>query len=250
VNKYRIFLIPVMILSFFFSLFSTGHCCDKKKDCVIAIDAGHSRKRPGAVSARGVGEFHFNRNLAELLSRELVQHGFSQAFLINEKNRNISLTDRTMTANKRKADLFISIHHDSVQPRYLSSWTYKGKRQRHCDLFQGYSIFCSEKNGKPEESLAFAHLLGEELLGNGFRPTLHHAEKTEGENRDLLDRKKGIYRFDDLIVLKKTDMPAVLLECGIILNREEEILLSNAAYQKKLVLSVIRAVEKFVTCPN
>ena len=73
---------------------------------------------------------------------------------------------------------------------------------------------------------------------------MHHAEKITGENRELVDRKRGIYIFDDLIVLKTAAMPAVLLECGVILNREEEKRLTNRAYQDKMVKAVTVGIEQ------
>ncbi len=221
---------------------ATEHC--NKEDFVIAIDIGHTKKRPGTLSSKGFREFCFNQNLAKLLLEDLTYRGFTQAFLINEDGADISLTDRTDIANEKRADLFISIHHDSVQPHYLSSWNYQSERHLYSDLFHGYSLFYSEKNENPESSLVFARLLGTELQNDGFTPTLHHAEKIKGENRELVDKERGIYRFDDLVVLKTAKMPAILLECGIIVNRNEETLLSKPEYQKKLVLSMTRAIEK------
>jgi N-acetylmuramoyl-L-alanine amidase len=229
------------ILVMFYSI--EGHC--KRDSFVIAIDIGHSINNSGAISSRGVGEFYFNKDLAVLLRRELVREGFTQAFLLNEDGADLSLTERTTAANQKKANLFISIHHDSVQARYLSEWSYQGTKRRYSDVFFGYSVFYSEKNKEMSKSRLFANLLGVELRRNGFVPTLHHAEKIEGEGRDLVDKDKGIYRFDDLVVLKMTNMPAVLLECGIIVNRDEEILLRNSVYQRMLVLSILGAIENY-----
>ena len=215
-----------------------------KEGFVVAIDIGHTIKRHGATSSRGIGEFYFNKNVANLLKMNLIQQGFTKTFLINRNGSDISLMDRANIANKKNAKLFISIHHDSVQPQYLSSWTYQGKNNLYCDNFRGFSIFYSKKSDSAERSLAFAHLLGTELLYIRFAPSLHHAEKIRGENRELIDKEKGIYRFDDLVVLAKSEMPSVLLECGIIVNRDEEILLSNPVYQEMLVLSITRAIEK------
>ena len=98
---------------------------------------------------------------------------------------------------------------------YLSGTT-KGAKLSYCDLFNGYSLFYSEKNANPRDSLTISRAIGSALQNNLFVPTLHHAEDIEGENRRLVDREKGVYQFDELIVLKTAKMPAVLLECGII----------------------------------
>jgi N-acetylmuramoyl-L-alanine amidase len=210
--------------------------------CLVAIDAGHSESAPGSVSARGISEFVFNRNIANLLLERIRKDGVAEAFRVD--GAGVSLQKRTEEANLRHASFLISIHHDSVQLSYLSTWTYRGTKHRYSDRFHGFSLFVSRKNPQPEESLKFAQSIGTSLLKSGFRPTLHHAEKIAGENRELVDRTRGIYVFDDLIVLKTAVMPAVLLECGIIVNRKEEALLTNRAYQRKMVKAVAKGIEK------
>jgi N-acetylmuramoyl-L-alanine amidase len=61
----------------------------------------------------------------------------------------------------------------------------------------------------------------------------------------IVDKEKGIYAFDDLVVLKTATMPAVLLECGVIVNRTDEENLNNPAYRKRLVEAICRAVQDF-----
>lgn len=56
----------------------------------------------------------------------------------------------------------------------------------------------------------------------GLQPSPHHAENIQGENREWADKENGVYFYDDLIVLKTAAMPAVLLEAGVIVNKEEE----------------------------
>jgi N-acetylmuramoyl-L-alanine amidase len=219
-------------------------CTPRPAELVVAIDIGHSEAASGATSARGRKEFYFNQNLARLLGSELQTRGFDKSFLVNEDGAVIPLTDRTATARERNADLFISIHHDSLQPQYLSYWEFDGEQHPYSDRYRGFSIFYSQSNGEPEKSLRFALLLGKELIESGFRPTLHHAEPIEGENRELVDPQRGVYRHDDLAVLRTSQMPAVLLECGVILHRDEEILLSDPVYQRNLVLVVAGAIER------
>lgn len=214
----------------------------EKQVCVVAIDIGHSESAQGSVSSRGVGEFVFNRNIANLLLEKIRKDGVAEAFIIDGSA--LSLQQRTESARLRQANFLISIHHDSVQPSYLSTWTYGGTVRHYSDRFHGFSLFFSTKNARPEESLDFAREIASHLVKSGFEPTLHHAEKITGENRELVDRKRGIYIFDDLIVLKTAAMPAVLLECGVILNREEEKRLTNRAYQDKMVKAVAAGIEQ------
>lgn len=216
-----------------------------KQNFIIALDIGHSRSKPGALSARGVAEYEFNQKVARLLFTEMLQGGYSKSFMISDNNENLDLVARADIANGRQADFLLSIHHDSVQPRYLRQWTFNGKKYSYSDKYRGFSIFCSDKNGMPDKSLSFAKILGAQMLKEGFSPSLHHAEKIEGENRKLVDEKRGIYQYDDLTILKNSKMAAVLLECGIIVNRDEEELLSDPATRRKIVSAILRSLNDF-----
>ena len=211
-------------------------------DFIIALDIGHTPLRGGAISARGVFEYQFNRRLVAELFAQLQAMGFIRAFVINPQGDEISLVHRSTEANQQKADLLLAIHHDSVKDKFLKNWEIDGKTQKYCDDFHGYSIFISRKNAKADESAQFADKLGRALLDAGLTPTLHHVAQ---ENRRLLDRTKGIYAFDDLVVLKTAKMPALLLECGVIVNRAEEEKLNNAVYRERLIEAIGRGVESF-----
>jgi N-acetylmuramoyl-L-alanine amidase len=212
----------------------------------IALDIGHSIKRPGAYSARGVGEYYFNKTIAEALFRSLKKSGEVDVFIINPQGKSISLPERTRQAASKRAALFLSIHHDSVQRRYVKEWTVHGKTHLYSDNFSGFSVFVSRKNRKFAQSLQFARLLGEAMLAQGFSPTLHHAEKIPGESRTLVDKDLGLYEFDDLIVLKTAAMPAALLECGVIVNRTEEASLQRPEIQQRIADAAAAAIIKFV----
>jgi N-acetylmuramoyl-L-alanine amidase len=216
-----------------------GECI--KSGFVVAIDVGHTRENGGATSATGIPEYVFNRILADSLFRELKKDGYIKSFLIGDN----SLRGRVAAVNKRKANLLLSIHHDSVQPQYLLKWIHEGRTGLYSDKYRGFSIFYSEQNQDAKRSLLFAEHLGLEMLKEGLTPTLHHAEKIAGENRELVDKKNGVYRYDGLGILKGSTMPAVLLECGIILNRREEELLNDPIYRMKIVSAIVRAINQF-----
>jgi len=216
------------------------------REFCLAIDIGHTPRSPGATSARGVPEYLFNKNIATRLYKKLKQdERFKGSFLINESGDNISLATRAAIAQRRGADLLLSIHHDSVYPEDLSYWLHQEKIMPYCDKFTGYSIFYSEKNGRPVDSLRFAIILGSAMLRAGFCPTLHHVKHFTGGDKDLMDKTRGIYKYNQLIVLKNSTMPAVLFECGIIKNRTAEVQLAHPKYQAKLVDALFQAIKKY-----
>jgi N-acetylmuramoyl-L-alanine amidase len=221
------------------------------EDFIIAIDIGHTINTPGATSARGVPEYLFNQNIGTLLHQQLRRDmRFKDSFIINESGEDISLSARAAIANQRGAHLLVSIHHDSVHSKDLSQWLCQGSIMPYCDKFTGYSIFYSEKNGSPFNSLIFAVILGSEMLQSRFCPTLHHAEYFRGGDKDLIDKNRGIYKYNNLVVLKEANMPAVLFECGIIKNRNDELQISDPQYQHKLVAALFNAIKLFCSQPN
>lgn len=181
--------------------------------------------------------------------KKLLDAGFTKTLLINADGKEMDLESRSREANQKKADLFISIHHDSVKERYLKYWRYNNQEHHYSDLFQGYSIWVYHEN---PADLLIAKLLGKHLSDNGFKRTLHHAEIIKDdqgnvldmENYELLDEALGIYK-NDLRVLKTSEVPAILLECGVIVNRDEEVLLSSPDYQEKLVSAIAVSIQAF-----
>ena len=157
-----------------------------------------------------------------------------------------SLFDRVARANASAADLFLSIHHDSVPDSFLQDWEYEGQTRHFDDRFKGHSIFFSIDNADPEGSLEFGRLLGEQLKGRGLQYTPHYVERFMGHRQRLLvDASVGVYRYDQLIVLKSTHMPAVLLEAGSIINRGEELVMNSPERQLLIAAAVTEAVDGF-----
>jgi N-acetylmuramoyl-L-alanine amidase len=155
------------------------------------------------------------------------------------------LIQRSVRANTLQVDLFVSVHHDDVQPKYYSSWQYNGKTLHFSDKFSGFSLFMSYINAYPAKSLRFAQLVGAELMARGMHFTTHHAENISGERRQLIDPERGVYRYDQLIVLKNTKAPSVLIEAGVIVNRAEEVLLTSPERQELFSKAVLAAANQF-----
>ena len=144
------------------------------------------------------------------------------------------------------ADLFLSIHHDSVPKKFVEKWEYEGEKRSYSDRFPGHSIFISNDNPDRAGSLLFGQLIGRELKARGLKYTPHYVEPFMGNRRRVLvDADAGVYRFDQLVVLRMTRMPAVLLEAGSIIHRDEELKLLAPERRGLITESVAAAVENF-----
>jgi N-acetylmuramoyl-L-alanine amidase len=212
----------------------------------VALDVGHTVENQGATSARGVREYVFNLRLAKEMATALTDAGFKETHLfVTAGATKAQLFKRVARANALAADLFLSVHHNDVQERYKEKWEHEGESRAYSDRFAGHSLFVSRKNPRLAESLAFGHLLGMELKERGLIYTRHHLEDVPGEHRELLDPEGGVYRYDNLVVLMHTRVPALLLEAGIIVNRAEELLLETPEHRARIAQATLAAVDRF-----
>jgi len=220
--------------------------CNRSQFRVI-LDVGHTAEVPGAMSARGVSEYAFNLRLATQIKQKMIEAGFARTvLLVTAGPARQSLAKRVTLANRMPAQLFLSIHHDSVPARFKETWEYEGKSHQFSDRFNGHSIFISNDNEQAKASLQFGRLLGKELKARDLHYTPHYKEPFMGSRQRLLvDAEAGVYRYDQLIVLRKTVMPAVLLEAGSIVNRDEEIAMGTPERQAAISDAVTEAVAEF-----
>jgi N-acetylmuramoyl-L-alanine amidase len=214
------------------------------EDVVIALDVGHTATNVGSTSARGIGEYDFNLKLAQRVRDELLSAGFrSTHLLVTELNGYAGLNQRAVRANNVNSDIFISIHHDSVRDQFLHPWTDQGKDRHFFDDSSGFSLHVSPRF---PESLRLAKILADQLMGSGLHfTTAHELKNPVGAKVPWFDSTRGIYRRDWLVVLRNTNMPALLLEAGMIVNRDEELLVSTPAYQTVIATAVVEALRKF-----
>lgn len=207
----------------------------------IAVDVGHYLKNPGVISARGIPEFEYNLQLAREVSESLRRAGH-KTILIGDDGMAESLGSRAPRASGM--DLFISIHHDSVQPHYLSNWQHEGETRNYSDRFSGYSVFVSRLNPRLARSLECASAIGAEMRKSGFAASRYHAETIPGENRPFADEANGVHYFDNLAVLKTASIPALLFEAGLIVNRDEELRMRDSAVRQRIASAIVSAVRK------
>jgi len=184
----------------------------------ISIDVGHSLKDPGATSAYGDSEFSYNLAMSRVMAFVVRQDG-ANVKIINYDGSIRKLEERSDKAIG--SDLFISVHHDSVHESDLTYWEYNGTRLRFNDQVKGFGIFVSPKNPYFQQSLKCAKAIAKNLVQTGFVPNYYHNRTHKGKKRELFFDNLPVYRYDNLVVLKKATVPAILIETGVIINRNE-----------------------------
>jgi N-acetylmuramoyl-L-alanine amidase len=220
--------------------------CDPSKFRIV-LDVGHTAESEGATSARNVAEFVFNLRLAQRIEEKLKAEGFAETrLLVTGGKARPSLVRRVAAANNLRADLFLSIHHDSVPDKLLENWEFEGKKSHFSDRFSGYSVWVSHDNPDFKTSFSFAELIGKELKAQGLQYAKQYTQPIMGRyQHPLLDKETGVYGHDQLVVLRSTRMPAVLLEGGSIINRDEELQMDSAERRNIISSSVATAVKEF-----
>ena len=151
----------------------------------LAPERGARRMRQGRISRRRRHRPHGGRSRRHQCARHsgirlqhgagprrrgsLAKAGFPAHRIIVSGKGKEQLSRRVAAAQALSPALVISIHHDSVQERYLEDWRFAGEPRRYSDRFAGFSIFVSRANPHFEQSLAFARALGRSLTAAGLR---------------------------------------------------------------------------------
>lgn len=218
---------------------------------VIVIDPGHGGRDPGAIGQKGTLEKTITTKAAYELAARLRKSGKYTVVITRTTDSYVEHDDRLRKARTSQADLFISIHADSVgnkNTRGASVYTLadraKGRSKRivnnqnwilDVDLSEqsdpvGDILVDLAQRKTESQSDAFAEILLEELKGQ---------TKLVGNSH----RRAGYY------VLLAPDVPAVLLELGFLSNAQDEKLLKTKKHRTKILASVERAIDTYMAQP-
>lgn len=213
---------------------------------LIVLDPGHNPADGGAISVRGAREIGYNDGFVAELAPALREAGW-RVEVTRSPDGSVSLLDRAQMANDLRATLFLSVHHDSVQLRCLRQVTREGRTAYETlRPMGGYSLYVSEENPEFAQSYRFARLLAEQLRALGRPPLLEHAGAACGERRPLLDPWLGIYRYDHLAVLRHNEVPAALLEIGVITDVRDESYVDDPANRRKMIEGIVRGIRAWL----
>jgi N-acetylmuramoyl-L-alanine amidase len=217
---------------------AAGGCAGARP--LVVLDPGHTASQPGAVGVRGVPEVEYDDAFVALLTPRLERAGF-RVERTRAPGEELELSARAARAGS--AWLLLSIHHDSAQPQLLERRDRDGRPAwRATRPIAGYSLFVSDLNPRHDRSRQIAEALGRRLRALGRPPTLHHAEPIPGEGRPLLDPRLGVYRFDELAVLRLASCPAVLVELGVLVDEADEAYVSDPARREALAEAIVQGL--------
>lgn len=222
---------------------------------IIAIDAGHGGKDPGAIGKRGVKEKNVTLAVATQLAKYVNSNSRFRGRLIRSSDVFVDLDRRSEIAREHKADILISIHADSVasgsSARGASIWVLSNNRAQRennkvlkgdgkGELLGGVSEVLSSSTDKQNPYLAATILsmssdntrsegynMGQEILNKLGKFTKLH---------------KSTPIHASLAVLKSPDIPSLLIETGFLSNRYEEIQLNQPNYQKQLAYCIYQGI--------
>ncbi|PPA70207.1 N-acetylmuramoyl-L-alanine amidase [Jeotgalibacillus proteolyticus] len=165
---------------------------------LIAIDAGHGYETPGKRSPDGMREYAFNRAVAAECIKQLEKASL-KTLKTHHDTIDVSLKNRTDKANQAGADFFISIHANAFGN---GGW----------NEVSGIETYIHSTKGN--NALTLAKQIQTSLI--------------QGTGR----KDRGVKK-ENFHVLRESSMPAVLIECGFMTNREEKALLASTDYRVK-----------------
>lgn len=226
----------------------------KGKPFIVAIDAGHGGKDPGATGPDGIHEKNVTLPIARRLAALINQQPGMKAVLTRKGDYFVELTERSEIARRNKARLLISIHADSG----------------HDSSTRGASIWVLSANRANREMKNYLHRQDELLGGAGKVMSQSSAsnsylaqtildlswDNSRSEGYDIgkrilrtmssvtaLSKKRPVYA--SLAVLKSPDIPSLLIETGFISNPTEEHLLNSANYQQSLASAIFNGITSY-----
>ena len=218
----------------------------------IVVDPGHGGIDNGAVSKSGTMEKNINLAVAKSLKQALMVGGNVDVVLTRDDDTFIPLEERSAIGRREKADLFISVHADSIHYGSLRGATVYTLSENASDALSR-QIAASEnaadrfagaewQNDKPDVFDILVDLTRRETVSFSEHFAASLVDDLAKNDVRLITRPKRSAGFR---VLKAPDVPSVLVEMGFLSNPEDEKLLKDDAWRHRIGEAIADAVLKF-----
>jgi N-acetylmuramoyl-L-alanine amidase len=228
------------------------HAPRDARDLIIAVDAGHGGEDPGAIGKNGTREKDVVLAIARELALKISAEPGMKAVLTRNGDYFVPLRDRMRRARAQQADLFVSIHADSIRDRRIdgssvyilsqrgatdeaSRWL--AERENASDLIGGVSL--DDKDG------VLASVLLDLSQSASLSASQVAAERVLRQLNRVGEVRKPQVQQARFMVLKSPDIPSMLVETAYISNPQEELRLRGQAHQAKLAAAIHQGVHDY-----
>lgn len=215
----------------------------------IVIDAGHGGKDPGAIGRGGLEEKEVVLDVS-LRLRDLIEKRLKKKVIMTrDQDVFIPLDERTLLANSKKADLFVSVHANSSPKRNTQGIEVYFLGRASDD--RAIDVAARENATSRKATLNLQEAILNDLERDfNLNESLEFAHFTEGAFVENLITKYptaslGVKRAP-FYVLANTNMPAILAEISFLTNPAEEKRLRSDAYRQKIAESLFKGIERYV----
>jgi N-acetylmuramoyl-L-alanine amidase len=223
-----------------------------RRKLVIAIDAGHGGKDPGALGQSGLQEKRVTLAVARELARQVDAEPGMRAVLIRDDDTFVPLERRFQKARAAQADLFISIHADAapstaasgasvfvLSTRGASSQAARwlADKENAADLVGGVSL--DDKDRSLSAVLLDLSQSATMRVSDDVAQQVLAALKSVGKAH-----KREVERAN-FVVLRSPDVPSMLVETGFITNPGEERKLDDPDYRRRLATAIVGGVRGY-----
>jgi N-acetylmuramoyl-L-alanine amidase len=225
----------------------------KLRDVIIAIDAGHGGRDPGATGKKGTKEKTVTLQMAQRLQKKINQQKGMKAVLTRKNDRYMRLRDRIHKARDYHADMMISLHADSFpDPRARGSSVYAlsvdGATSETAKLLaekeNAADMLFGDVNLAVEDEMVKEVLFDLSLTGN-IQSSLDIGDEILQQIKHVNRVHKKQVQQAGFAVLKAPNIPSILLEAAFISNPREEKNLKSSAHQKKVANAVSKGVANY-----
>jgi N-acetylmuramoyl-L-alanine amidase len=216
---------------------------------LVAIDPGHGGVDPGAIGVSGIYEKIITLAAARQLKEKLERTGRYSVILTRDRDVSLGLAERRDIARAAQADIFMSLHADSMANKAMRGLSVYTLSERASDK-EAEKLAEQENNADSiigvdltRESQEVRHI----LLDLAQRESMNLATKLADNLIMSLKREITLvpnsHRFARFAVLKSPDIPSVLIEMGYLSNKYDENALKKEAYRSKLMAAVVRGLD-------
>ena len=223
------------------------------RDVIIAVDAGHGGEDPGAIGRGGTREKDVTLAIARALAQRINAQPGMRAVLTRERDELLDLRERIRRAHAAHADMFISVHADSIRDRTVSGASvyvlsvhgasseaarWLAERENAADLVAG---------ARPDDQGTLEPVLIDEAQNQIIGVSASAAERVMVALEGVGEVRKAQVQRAGFVVLKSRDIPSMLVETAYISNPADERRLRSAREQARLAEAIASGVRDYFT---